>query len=510
MSSLGHFSARSAATGEKLWEHDIQEEFESPLPNWAFSTSALVVGNSVVVEIGGTEDRTVSSFDRADGMLQWTAGSGEIAFSSPILVPFNGVTQLVFLTKNGLAAVTSEGKPLWSSDFAPELGIKPAPPVFIAPDLIFASASYDAGAKVVRMVADGDGTRVETVWEHQLMRNHFNGSVEVDGHLCGFDKAFLKCVGASTGDTSWTKRGLGKGSLIRADGKLIALSERGKLVLMEANANEPIELASHQVLTGRSWTQPALSNGRLYVRNGSEIVALDLSDRTSDLVDRFTEAMGGIEAMRALQSIRKTGNYVYNGLEHPIVVRQRRGTGSREDVEGLTTWGTETVRGTTAIRAFDGKHAWTGQRGETLETRAMPEGESVGFILDADIEGSLIDYSAKGNTVEVVGSATVEGTPAVQVAVTMPNGTSEQWYLDASSLLPLMKTTEVADSEYKAAMTWYFDDYREVGGVQMPYYVLVEERLFSREYLFDSIEVNVEIDQALFTQPEGTQVEQEP
>ena len=38
MSSLGHFSARSVATGEKLWEHDIQEEFESPLPNWAFST----------------------------------------------------------------------------------------------------------------------------------------------------------------------------------------------------------------------------------------------------------------------------------------------------------------------------------------------------------------------------------------------------------------------------------------------------------------------------------------
>jgi outer membrane protein assembly factor BamB len=386
------------------------------------------------------------------------------------------------------------------------LGIKPAPPVFVAPDLVFASASYDAGAKVVRLVSDGDSVGAEDVWEHQLMRNHFNGSVDVDGHLCGFDKAFLKCIDAASGETTWTRRGFGKGSLIRADGKLVVLSERGKLALMRADASEPVELASHQVLTGRSWTQPALSNGRLYVRNASEMVALDLSDRTSDLVARYTEAVGGIENIRALESLRKTGTYVYNGLEHPIVVRQQRGAGSREDIEGLTAWGTQTVSGTTAIRAYDGQNAWTGRRDETLETRSMPAGEAAGFILDSDIEGSLVDYTAKGNAVEVIGATHVEGTPAMQVNVTLASGATEQWFLDSSSLLPIMKTTDVPDGEFKAAMTWYFDDYRTVAGVQMPFYVLVEELLFSREYLFDSIEVNVPTEPGLFTQPEGTEV----
>jgi outer membrane protein assembly factor BamB len=281
LSSVGNLTALSADEGKLLWRRELQADFGSEVPNWAFSSSALVMGDRVFVEVGGAEDRTIAAFNRESGELDWTAGSGGIAYSSPIVVPFNGVTQIVFLTQNGLSALTPEGETLWTSEFVPELGIKPASPVFVAPDLIFASASYDAGAKVVRLVAEGESVGVEEVWEHRLMRNHFNGSVAVDGHLCGFDKAFLKCIDAATGETSWTRRGLGKGSLIKADGKLIVLSERGKLALLAADPAEVRELATHQALTGRCWTQPTLAGGSLYLRNGAEIVAFDLAAAAS-------------------------------------------------------------------------------------------------------------------------------------------------------------------------------------------------------------------------------------
>lgn len=277
MSSLGRLSALRAENGDELWRHELRAEFGSILPNWAFTSSPLVLGDAVIVELGGSENRTVGAFDRASGELRWTAGDGDIAYSSPIVVPFNGVTQIVFLTKAGLSAISPDGEVLWSSEFVPELGIKPAPPVFVPPDLLFVSASYDAGAKVVRLVAEDASVGVEEVWEDSLMRNHFNGSVAVDGHLCGFDKAFLKCIDAASGEQTWVRRGLGKGSLIKADGKLIVMGERGKLALFAADAAAARELASHQVLTGRCWTQPTLADGRLFVRNGSDMVALDLS-----------------------------------------------------------------------------------------------------------------------------------------------------------------------------------------------------------------------------------------
>lgn len=274
--SLGGVAAVAAEDGKILWRIDAREEFGSELPTWAFTSAPLVLEEIVVVEVGGSEDRTVAAFDKGSGEPRWTAGQGAQSYSSPIALDFNDATQIVFLVKSGLIALDPEGRHLWSSEFVPELGIKPAPPVFVEPDLIFASASYDAGAKVVRMLAEGDRVRVEDLWEHRLMRNHFNGSVVVDGHLCGFDKSTLKCIDAQTGEQTWAVRGLGKGSLIRADGKLIVLSERGKLVLFAADATAKTELAAHQVLSGRCWTQPSLAAGRLYLRNNDEMVKLDL------------------------------------------------------------------------------------------------------------------------------------------------------------------------------------------------------------------------------------------
>jgi outer membrane protein assembly factor BamB len=165
---------------------------------------------------------------------------------------------------------------LWSFQFDPRGAIKPAPPIFIAPDLVFVSASYGIGAKVVRLREKEGSIAAELVWKGTQMRNHFNGSVALDGTVYGFDTATLACVDALTGETCWTRRRLGKGSLIAADGMLIILSERGKLVLAEATPRAYTELAAHQVLSGRCWTQPSLWDGQLYLRNHDELVRLDL------------------------------------------------------------------------------------------------------------------------------------------------------------------------------------------------------------------------------------------
>jgi len=52
-----------------------------------------------------------------------------------------------------------------------------------------------------------------------------------------------------------------------ADGKLIILSDRGELVIAEANSQAFKTLARAQVLGGKCWTVPVLANGRIYCRN---------------------------------------------------------------------------------------------------------------------------------------------------------------------------------------------------------------------------------------------------
>ena len=84
-------------------------------------------------------------------------------------------------------------------------------------------------------------------------------------------------VDAETGELVWRARGQGEGTLIMADGKLIILTTDGELVVAEASPKAYKEIAAAQILEGSCLTAPTLAGGRLYLRNLSEIICLDLA-----------------------------------------------------------------------------------------------------------------------------------------------------------------------------------------------------------------------------------------
>jgi outer membrane protein assembly factor BamB len=275
LGSRGHLRALDRASGDTVWELAYGEAFGSELPVWAFASAPLVEGERLIVEVGGSGERAIAALDKRSGEVRWTAQEATIAYSSPIALDLGGLRQLVFLLQEKVVGLDRDGQELWSFSWAPKAGIKPALPVFVPPDRILVAASYDIGATLVKVDAKS-GRSAEEVWSSRFMRTHINTSVALGEHIYGFDTGTLRCLDARTGERGWAKRGLGKGSLIYADGMLIVLSERGKLVLLEATPERHRELAAHQVLEGRCWTAPSLADGRLYLRNHTELVCLDL------------------------------------------------------------------------------------------------------------------------------------------------------------------------------------------------------------------------------------------
>ena len=112
------------------------------------------------------------------------------------------------------------------------------------------------------------------------MRNHFNSCVLVGGALYGNDENTLKCIDLQTGAERWRMRGMGKGGLIAAGGKLLVLTERGELVVVSASPERFTEIARARVMNGTCWTHPVLSNGLLYCRSHEgDLVCLDLRSK---------------------------------------------------------------------------------------------------------------------------------------------------------------------------------------------------------------------------------------
>ena len=141
-------------------------------------------------------------------------------------------------------------------------------------DAVFISSGYNRGAALIRPV----GGKAEVVWENKAMRNQMNSSVLWQDHLYGFDESSFNCLVAATGAVKWKQPGLGKASLILADGKLVILSEKGKLVVARPSPEKFESLAEAQVLgKDRCWVVPTLAHGRIFVKNNlGETVALDV------------------------------------------------------------------------------------------------------------------------------------------------------------------------------------------------------------------------------------------
>jgi outer membrane protein assembly factor BamB len=123
----------------------------------------------------------------------------------------------------------------------------------------------------------------ERLWKNNL-NSYFATPVAYDGHLYAVfvtglvnPSAELHCLDPMTGKSLWSKANVGKyhATALLAKDRLLVLEENGDLVLVEPNPREYKELARAKVC-GQTWAHPALSDGRLYLRDGKELICVEL------------------------------------------------------------------------------------------------------------------------------------------------------------------------------------------------------------------------------------------
>ena len=270
LGSYGDLVSLSAKNGKLRWAKSLVKDFGSTVPSHGFSTAPMIEGDLLIVEVGGGKGKAYAALDPATGATRWTTQDGAATYTSPIAVTIGGERQLVSLGQNEIVSLRPDGELAWSHAWRGGIAM----PIFIAPDKLFVSTFQTS--MMARLQPGEGGMEVEQMWQNTEMNNHFNSSVVHDGYIYGFDQNILKCVAAETGERMWAKRGFGEGSLILADGHLIILSERGQLVQAKASPAGFEEEGRFQALEGKSWTSPALAAGKLYLRNLSQMTALDL------------------------------------------------------------------------------------------------------------------------------------------------------------------------------------------------------------------------------------------
>lgn len=284
----GVLAAVDLKSGDIRWSHNVPAELKTKPSDYGMSCSPLVTATHVIVA-AGAEDATIAAFEIASGKLAWTAGQGSAAgYSSPALLKLAGEPQLVAFAGNQAMGVNPQsGKLLWSYPYETDFSCNTATPVAVEGNL-FLSAGENHGCVMLKVPAKAGG-KVEELWGSQgaksVMRNEWQTSVLLDGYLYGFDNVgsagpvtHLTCVNAKTGERAWQKLRFGKGNLIAADGKLWCSTMAGDLVLVRATPEKYEELSRATVI-GETRQAPVIAGGHLYLRDGAEIVCLDISQK---------------------------------------------------------------------------------------------------------------------------------------------------------------------------------------------------------------------------------------
>ena len=274
-SRKGHVFALDAGTGKVLWSKNVHDELGVKIPEWGFSGSPLVEGKLLIINAGPAG----LGLDRAGGQVVWSSGKESAGYSSPVPLTHGVARGVLLFSTKALSAVNAQtGRLLWRHPWPTSYGVNAADPVLIG-DKIFISSGYNQGCALLRMNDKG----VSVIWQNKNLRNHFNSSVAIGDRIYGFDESpQLKCLELAAGNVGWTESGLGKGSLIGADGKLIVLGEKGELVIADASAAAFKPLARAQVLGGKCWTSPVLANGKIYCRNArGDLVCMDVSGKAN-------------------------------------------------------------------------------------------------------------------------------------------------------------------------------------------------------------------------------------
>lgn len=275
-----------AASGKTVWRHDLLKEHAGRNISWMNAASPLVEGKLVIVGGGGPGESLIA-FNKDSGEVAWKAFDEKITHATPVVATIHGTRQVVFFLQSGLLSVDPKtGAELWRHPFPYKVSTAASP--VVAGDIVYCSAGYDVGAGAARISHSGGKWTAEPVYRfpgNKPLANHWSTPVLHNGNLYGmfqfkeYGSGPVKCVDIKTGTVKWEKPGFGPGHVILVGDQVMALSDAGDLVLFKADPTGYQEVARATVLSGKCWTTPVVSNGRVYARSAREAVCLDLNPK---------------------------------------------------------------------------------------------------------------------------------------------------------------------------------------------------------------------------------------
>lgn len=223
------------------------------------------------------------------------------------------------------------------------------------------------------------------------------------------------------------------------------------------------------------------------------------SQNVDDLIARHVAARGGMAALKAIKTLKLTGAMRPAGFDADLTYVETIARPGSVRIDA-------TLQGLTVVQAYDGAGGWQIQPFQgRKDAEAVSTDDAKSLEEEADFEGGLIDYKAKGAKVESLGDIDVDGAPTHALRVTLKNGDQQTYYLDPDALLTVRIVTRQLVRGAEVLTQTDFGDYEKVDGVYFPFEVASGPKgeTLQQKITYAKGEANLPVEAATFARPAG-------
>jgi hypothetical protein len=214
-----------------------------------------------------------------------------------------------------------------------------------------------------------------------------------------------------------------------------------------------------------------------------------------EVITKNVQAHGGTEKLKSVRSLRTTAKFSQGSFRADFRQENKRADKVREEF---------IIQGLAQVQAYDGKTGWQiSPFGGRKDPELLSQDDLKSLVVDADIDGPLVDYKEKGHKAELVGHDSMEGTDCFKIKLSMKNGDVRYYYLDADSFLELKVEIQTTIRGALQESELYYGDYEQVNGIYYPFAVEQAQkgRSSRAQISVEKIEQNIPLEDVHFSMP---------
>ncbi len=269
-------------SGKQHWQRATHTEFKAPEGYFGAGSTPIAIGNKLLVNVGANKGNAgIVAFDIATGKTVWQSTDEQASYSSPAVTTEDGVKHALFVTRLKTVSLDPDsGKVRFEFPFGKRGPTVNAATPLVVDGHLFVTAHYGVGAVFAKLGHD----TADHIWDSDdILSSQYMTPLVLSNLIYGIhgqerlDESELRCVDPRAKKVLWSKPGFGFGAMIAADGKALALTTEGELILWRPNAQKYQELARTRLFRSTSRAIPALSNGRLFVRDSTTLKCVQVA-----------------------------------------------------------------------------------------------------------------------------------------------------------------------------------------------------------------------------------------